>query len=65
MATSPGILDTNQRSVGRPPAKHSSLDYAQMTVYVPKTLSELSENAPLSKGSRNERARCKATQKLA
>ena len=24
--------------MGRPPAKHSSPDYAQMTVYVPKTV---------------------------
>jgi hypothetical protein len=27
-----------QRTVGRPPAKHSSPDYVQMTVYVPKAV---------------------------
>ena len=29
-------LNNNQRRAGRPPAKHSSPDYAQMTVYVRK-----------------------------
>jgi len=30
------VVDVKQRSVGRPPAKHSSPDYAQMTIYVQK-----------------------------
>jgi hypothetical protein len=29
---------TTPRKVGRPPAKHSSPDYAQVTVYVPKAV---------------------------
>ena len=29
---------TTRRNVGRPPAKHSSPDYAQMTVYVQKSV---------------------------
>ena len=29
-------LNKNQRRAGRPPAKHSSPDYAQVTVYVRK-----------------------------
>ena len=28
------VASTARRKVGRPPAKHSSPDYAQMTVYV-------------------------------
>ena len=32
------MVNASQHSIGRPPAKHSSPDYTQMTVYVPKTL---------------------------
>jgi hypothetical protein len=32
------VASTAQRTVGRPPAKHSSPDYVQMTVYVPKAV---------------------------
>ena len=30
------VENTTRRRVGRPPAKHSSPDYVQMTVYVPQ-----------------------------
>jgi hypothetical protein len=32
------VQSTKRRRAGRPPAKHSSPDYVQMTVYVPKTV---------------------------
>jgi hypothetical protein len=32
------VASTAHRTVGRPPAKHSSPDYVQMTVYVPKAV---------------------------
>ena len=38
MSASSGIVDCTGRGAGRPRAKHSSPDYAQMTVYVLKTL---------------------------
>jgi len=37
MQTTPETSPTPRR-VGRPPAKHSSPDYTQMTVYVPKSV---------------------------
>ncbi len=37
-AIPPAPLDISHRGAGRPPAKHSSPDYVQMTVYVPKTV---------------------------
>ena len=32
------VESTKQRRAGRPPAKHSSPDYVQMTIYIPKAV---------------------------